>query len=145
LAAIIAPAYLAPDYPLASALLRWPFRLVCHQIPARSLWLGQYPLAVCARCTGIYGGFLLGLSSYFLVYSRLFTTPLPARRYLFYAVLPTTLDFLYGWSGWGQNTALSRTLTGGLAGWALAYYLLPLSFMLVKERQMASAPSTSHP
>jgi uncharacterized membrane protein len=130
---IIAPAYLAVDYPVASGLMRWPFAAICHQIPARSLWLWQHPLAVCARCMGIYSGFFVGLNSYFLIYPRSFSSTLPARRYLLYALLPTTLDFLYGWLGWGQNTTLSRTLTGSIAGAGLAYYLLPLSLYLAAE------------
>lgn len=32
----------------------------CHQDPARSMWWHGAPLALCARCTGIYPGFLVG-------------------------------------------------------------------------------------
>jgi uncharacterized membrane protein len=35
---------------------------VCHQIPARSLFLNELPLPVCARCFSIYaGGFIVFL------------------------------------------------------------------------------------
>lgn len=34
---------------------------VCHRFPARTLSLGEHPLPVCARCTGIWIGWLLAL------------------------------------------------------------------------------------
>jgi len=37
------------------------FALACHQQPGRSLWLFGHPLAVCARCFGIYLGCSFGL------------------------------------------------------------------------------------
>src|SRR5436190_256549 len=37
------------------------FRIVCHQIPERSLWIAATPMPVCARCTGIYFGALAAL------------------------------------------------------------------------------------
>lgn len=35
--------------------------VVCHQLPARSFHLSGLQFPVCARCTGLYGGGLLGL------------------------------------------------------------------------------------
>src|SRR5262249_44147555 len=35
------------------------FSWVCHQRPERTWHLGVFPLAVCVRCLGIYGGALL--------------------------------------------------------------------------------------
>jgi uncharacterized membrane protein len=34
---------------------------VCHRIPERSFMLGERPISLCARCTGMYSGALLGL------------------------------------------------------------------------------------
>jgi len=34
---------------------------VCHRIPARSFLIGDRPLSLCARCTGMYLGAVLGL------------------------------------------------------------------------------------
>ena len=41
--------------PLEHAALAW-FNLHCERDPARTLSIGSVPLAVCARCTGIYFG-----------------------------------------------------------------------------------------
>jgi uncharacterized membrane protein len=37
------------------------YSVVCHQFESRSLTIHDHSLAVCARCTGIYGGFLAGV------------------------------------------------------------------------------------
>lgn len=36
------------------------FSFVCHQDPARSFWIAGAPVAVCARCLGIYVGAMAG-------------------------------------------------------------------------------------
>jgi len=36
------------------------FGLICHQRPERSFWFFGAPVAVCARCLGIYAGATLG-------------------------------------------------------------------------------------
>src|SRR5262249_26791053 len=65
LAAIVLPAYWAADGELLSALIvRRCFSLVCHQMPERSFYLFGHPLAVCARCTGIYFGIAVGMICY---------------------------------------------------------------------------------
>ena len=46
--------------PIALALQRG-FAVVCHQHPERSVWIFGAPVAVCARCLGIYLGAAIGL------------------------------------------------------------------------------------
>jgi len=59
-AALSAPVLLNSGYVLAGAGLRIFFAAACHQDPARSFSLFGLPLAVCARCLGIYGGAVTG-------------------------------------------------------------------------------------
>jgi len=33
---------------------------MCHQMPERSLWIGDHAMPLCGRCTGIFIGFLIG-------------------------------------------------------------------------------------
>lgn len=40
---------------------------ICHQLPARTFFLNDQPLPLCARCTGIYLGALTALASIFLL------------------------------------------------------------------------------
>jgi uncharacterized membrane protein len=57
---IAVPYFLTHGFlPVAFALQRG-FALVCHQRPERSFWIYGAPVAVCARCLGIYLGAALG-------------------------------------------------------------------------------------
>lgn len=58
---IAVPYFLAHGcLPVALAMQRG-FALVCHQRPERSFWISGAPVAVCARCLGIYLGAAIGL------------------------------------------------------------------------------------
>jgi uncharacterized membrane protein len=48
---------------------------VCHRIPARSFHIGTYQLPLCARCTGMYLGAMLGLGYQAIVSRRRGGTP----------------------------------------------------------------------
>ncbi|MBO5023160.1 MAG: DUF2085 domain-containing protein [Clostridia bacterium] len=40
----------------------------CHQLPKRSFFFGKYQFPICARCTGIVVGYIVGLAlSFFLI------------------------------------------------------------------------------
>jgi uncharacterized membrane protein len=53
---LLSRGYIAIWYPL-----HYGFSLVCHQRPDRSFYLFGAPIAVCARCLGIYLGAAIGL------------------------------------------------------------------------------------
>lgn len=100
------------------------FRVVCHQMPERSYYLSGHPLAVCARCAGLYFGFAAGVLAYPLA-RTLRRTDLPARGWLPLAALPTIIDFPLGVFGLWENTHLSRALTASVLGAAAAFYVVP--------------------
>jgi len=79
----------------AGSWLRLAFRPTCHQQPDRCLDLGTGPLAVCARCAGLYAGGLLGLLAAVSsgVRCRLTLAMLVA------ATVPTLVDFAAGLAG----------------------------------------------
>jgi uncharacterized membrane protein len=95
-----------PD--LLAVIIRSAYGRVCHQIPERSIWIQGHPMAVCARCFGIYFGFFVGLLVYPLARRRL-EWELPRRRWLIFALLPMGVDFIGGVFGLFQNTVASRT------------------------------------
>ena len=106
------------------SLLAQTYGRVCHQIDERSFHVAGHALAVCARCFGIYIGYLAGLIVY--PFARPLTqTELPRRSWLFAALAPIAIDFAGGYLGIIENTLASRALTGLIAGAAVAFYTLP--------------------
>ena len=101
--------------PMAAALIAGVYAvgsLVCHQLPERSyhLWAAQMP--VCARCTGIYLGAMLG---------ALGARPLRAlgaralrhsRALLVAAVTPTLVTLVYEWTTGDMPSHLIRAAAG---------------------------------
>jgi uncharacterized membrane protein len=59
LLALVAP-FLWREHALAAWAVTQFFSVVCHQDPGRSFWLAGAPVAVCARCLGIYLGAAAG-------------------------------------------------------------------------------------
>ena len=106
------------------SLLAYTYSRVCHRLPDRCYYLAGYPLGVCARCLGIYVGYLAGLIAYPFT-KTLTQTELPDRKWLLAALAPVAVDFVGGYLGIFENTLASRALTGSIAGAAGAFYTLP--------------------
>ena len=130
-AAIVAPPLMhATGHHAFAILLKGLFAPLCHQIAARSFLIGGEPLSVCARCTGIYAGFLFG--SLGLVASALVRRGregaahrAPSGALLALAALPSALELVAGRSGLHTASAVSRALAGSLFGAVCALYVLP--------------------
>ncbi|MCI0486385.1 MAG: DUF2085 domain-containing protein [Blastocatellia bacterium] len=97
---------------------------VCHQIAERSFFLAGQPLAVCARCMGIYTGGLAALILYPLARS-IKRTDAPRRLWFVVALIPMAVDFAGNYAGLFENTLASRAITGLIAGAGAAFYILP--------------------
>ncbi len=91
---VLAPWLAAHDFGLGR-WLRWLYRPGCHQIADRCLDFGFGPLAVCARCAGLYFGGTLGL----LWTAIRNTSNRPPPLWLAVAAAPTILDFAAGQLG----------------------------------------------
>lgn len=121
----LAPLARAGGWGFLSEVLYRGFHTVCHQMPGRSFHVAGFPLAVCARCAGLYAGLLAGLVAYPLLRRPLARTDAPARGWLLAAALPTSVDFALGVSGLWENTHWSRFSTALLPGAAAAFYVVP--------------------
>src|SRR5262245_26105987 len=119
-----APWLFSERHPMAAIIIYQGFSAVCHQQIERSYLFNGLPLGVCARCTGIYFGFLAGLLL-FPVVNGLKSVIIPKRRWLVIASIPLLIDFGVGVIGLIPNNFISRTATGLLFGAVLAFYLLP--------------------
>ncbi len=120
-----APLLEATGHRGVSALVRALLGTVCHQIPGRSFTLAGALLPVCARCAGLYFGFLGGclvLAAQLL--ERRITRP-PRRAVLLWAVLPSAAEWGLDLSGVAATTGAGRALTGSLLGFILAFYFVP--------------------
>ena len=100
------------------------FSYICHQLPERSLHIDGHPLAVCARCFGVYFGLLAGLVIYPLWRRIDEIEPLP-RIWLFLSLVPIGIDWSLSVFGVWENTHLSRFITGLILGVACATYIVP--------------------
>ena len=60
-AVLAAPYFLTHGFFIIAFALHRGFALICHQRPERSFWIFGAPVAVCARCLGIYLGAAIGL------------------------------------------------------------------------------------
>jgi uncharacterized membrane protein len=126
--AVLAPVLAAQAGPAGelnlASILYAAYGHVCHQMADRSFHILELPVAVCARCTGIYCGYVVGLAAYRLV-RPLRSCDTPPRAWLIIAVAPAVIDFAGGYLGLFDNTAASRAVTGAVAGAAGAFYTLP--------------------
>lgn len=99
------------------------FSPICHQNPSRSFHLFGFPLAVCARCLGIYAGFLVGMVLY--PFKRGFLSVRLPKIALFLAVstpigIDTAANILALWS----TSNPIRFVIGFFWGFILPFYFL---------------------
>ena len=121
---IAAPLAHASQHVLIGGTLYHAFSYVCHQQTERSFFIAGQPLAVCARCSGLYAGFVVTTLLYPLLTS-LRRTNAPDRKWLFIAATPLAIDFGLGLLGIWENTHWSRFLTGALLGSVVVFYVMP--------------------
>ena len=123
LAAIVAAPFLAGRGSAWSPFLYSCFAPLCHQRPERSIWIFGHPLAVCARCTGIYLGAYLGLMVY--PFRRGFgVLRLPRLSVLAAVSVPLAADAAGHGLGLWDSPAGLRLATGLLWGSILPFYFM---------------------
>jgi len=120
-----------PGHDLATALYRF-FHPICHQYPGRSIHIAGEPLAVCSRCSAIYGAFLLGAMILPIVGGR-WQFGRHSRLVLFLAVAPMVIDVLLGVFGIHEPTLVTRIWTGAIFGLAAALLVLPDAIEAVRS------------
>jgi uncharacterized membrane protein len=105
------------------ASMRWRllFRLFCHGIPERCLYLWNVPMPICARCTAIYAG-LIASFAVFLILPRI--TERMARIILYAAAVPMAVDGLTQLARLRVSTNPLRVETGLILGIAFGVWAL---------------------
>lgn len=92
------------------------FRGLCHQDPQRSFWINGTPMAVCARCFGIYAGFFASWVLFPIAMKGIEKISGYKRWLLSAVVMMNILDVFGNFLELWQNTPLSRSLLGMLIG-----------------------------
>lgn len=119
-------------YGISADIIYRFFSPVCDQLASRSFHIFGYKLAVCSRCASIYYGITLGIIVYpFLRSLKNVQIPNPL-----YAAIPFTAmvaDFSINYLGIGHNTFVSRSITGGVFGISLSFFLVPVWISLLRD------------
>jgi uncharacterized membrane protein len=111
------------------------FSPTCHQISSRCFYAFGYPVAVCARCLGIYSGFLFGTLFYPVVKGSSAPT-LPKARIFILLSIPIVLDAAGNLLNIWTSSDWARFLTGLLWGLILPFYFLAgLTDYLLRRRE----------
>jgi len=131
----------------AAVLVRLAWSPVCHQIPERCLDLGHGPLAICARCTGLYLGGVLGLVAAAVYAACGRAVPRPSWRWLALAAAPSLVDVAAGRLGLGGLSSWPRLMIGvapGLVcGLALGHAVADLVRTRTRSRPCDQVPPLS--
>ncbi|MDP7113548.1 MAG: DUF2085 domain-containing protein [Myxococcota bacterium] len=130
---MVAPALM--DGSWLAVALREAYAPFCHQDPARAFHLHGSPLAACCRCFAVAAGAGLGLLLAAAA-GQIGRTRLQSPWLLAVALMPLAVDAVLGLSGLWANTAVSRTLTGLLAGGLGTIYLLPAATVAAAELRL---------
>jgi uncharacterized membrane protein len=129
-----APVAASSGHETTAFIIYQGLKTVCHQMAERAFWVAGHPLAVCARCFGVYAGFAVAALLYPLS-RRLRRTATPRREWLILALFPTAFDFALGITGLWANTHSSRFLTGAWLGAWLVFYVVPGAVEIVRQRR----------
>lgn len=109
------------------SFLRWLGFAVCHQLPERTIHFGGRPLFVCARDTGLYVGFFLGLTVAVLPFrkDRGGLPSFPWKVGMAASLLYLAVDGGTVALGWREGNNVLRLTSGLAAGTSLALLLGP--------------------
>ncbi|NOR16001.1 MAG: DUF2085 domain-containing protein [Candidatus Aminicenantes bacterium] len=122
----------------SSPFSRWIYLMfapTCHQNASRCFHLWGYPLAVCARCLGIYFGFLGGTLFYPGIRGFKSLT-IPRLKVLLWISLPIAIDTLSNVLTLWSSPAWLRLILGALWGSILPFYFIPgIADALVKTKK----------
>ena len=107
----------------AGASMQWRllFRMICHGRVERSLELFGVAMPICARCTAIYAGLMIGLVGFWLFRH---VREKVMRVVAFVAVTPLAIDGLTQLAGLRESTNTLRIATGLIAGIAFGMWIL---------------------
>ena len=129
---VLAPYLMSIDQDFVANLIYLLFSPSCHQLPERSFFLFGYKLAVCARCTSIYFGFLV-TSLIYPLFKKVDDRETPGKWLLIFSLIPMGLDGGIQLLTRYESTNLIRAITGGIFGLILPLYIIPVYNIIVYD------------
>lgn len=101
---------------------------VCHQLPSRTLLMGDIFLPTCARCSGIYIGFFISAILMFLIFRKKESNLPPTYVLVLLAlfILSTIIDGALSYLSSYTTNNLIRLLTGFLCGSSIMVIVFPI-------------------
>jgi uncharacterized membrane protein len=126
---------------------------VCHQIHTHSFYIGGHQLPLCARCTGIYLGAIVGLMLLSRLRKRSVRLPagamLPVLGLFFVSMVADGLNSTaqaIGPAGLWDTNNITRIVTGALSGLAVSFFFFPVFNMSLWQREARNRESVlDHP
>jgi len=109
---------------------------VCHQLSSRSLMIGKIVLPVCARCSGIYIGFIITAIILLVMYRKKENglPPLYVLVVLALFFLSTLIDGIASNFGLYETSNNLRFITGFLCGSSIMVIIYPIfTFQYYKQ------------
>lgn len=119
---LLGPALMAAGLTRPANLIYTVYRLFCHQLPSRSLFIFGQQICYCDRCMGIYSTLFVAVLAFGLLRARV--KPLPWQVYIAFAA-PMGVDGLTQLLGLRTSTLELRLITGALFGLGSAWLALP--------------------
>ena len=131
-AGIFLAPYLYDKNLVLSLFIYQVYHQICHQLPQRSYFIFGHKMAVCARCFGIYTGFLIGMIIYPFI-KKLDDFRTPNKWYLIIALIPMAVDGTTQLIGLRESFNELRFVTGFIAGFVGVFYILPVFLLLMHK------------
>ncbi len=108
---------------------------LCHQLPDRSFFIHEHQTPLCARCTGMYLGFLTGLV-FLIIRRRTHSARMPTTTIISVLIgfitimgidgINSTISIIPGAPQLYHTTNIHRIVTGSLFGLALCMLFFPV-------------------
>ena len=111
------------------------FQPFCHQLSHRSLHVWGFKLAVCARCSGVYLGFLAGALIY-PVFRPLESEKMVPLWFIALSFTPLVLDGFTQLLGFRESNNLLRLATGLLFGVGASSILVVVVARMFREDEV---------
>ncbi len=125
------------------AVVREGFAPVCHQLPGRSPHFGGVPVALCDRCSGIYFGLVLGVTTSGWGRGLWSALGQHGRHLLLGSLVPLGVDWVGPVLGLWSSGPISRALTGLLFGSIAASYVTNRMLQRVARTASLEGPDRS--